>query len=139
MKGMSDSVFTKIIKGELPSHKVYEDDMTIAFMDIYPMVEGQVVVVPKTQIPFVDDLPEAEYNALFNTVKMISKRIKEVLGSKRVVILVFGIDTPDHAHVVLFPADTAGDFHAAFERAKEGTSNDPDHDALAKVAARLKT
>src|SRR5688572_15507369 len=66
---MQDSVFTKIIKGEIPSHKIYEDDKTLAFLDIHPQQPGQTVVVPKTQVNFVWDLGEDDYRALMSTVQ----------------------------------------------------------------------
>lgn len=64
-----ESVFAKIIKGEIPSYKVYEDDKTLAFLDIYPAVVGQTVVVPKIQLEFVWDLDDEYYQALMSTTK----------------------------------------------------------------------
>jgi histidine triad (HIT) family protein len=76
---MQESIFTKIIKGEIPSHKIYEDDKTFAFLDIHPKTPGHVLVVPKNQVQFAWDLPNEDYAALMSTVKKIALRIKEVL------------------------------------------------------------
>jgi histidine triad (HIT) family protein len=101
---MQDSIFTKIIKGEIPSCKVYEDDKTLAFMDIHPVQPGQVVVVPKKQIGFVWDLSEDDYTALMLAVKKVGEKVREVFPSKeRVGIMVEGLDVTDHAHVKVFP------------------------------------
>ena len=106
---MSDSIFTKIIKGEIPCHKVYEDEKTFAFLDIGPLLPGHVLVVPKTQIDHIDDLPDDDYQALFTTVRKVAKRVKEVLGTQRAVIQVWGFDVP-HAHVHVIPADSGKQF-----------------------------
>ena len=62
---MEDSIFTKIITGAIPSHKVYEDDLTVAFLDIHPVQSGHVLVVSKKQIDHFDDLPDEDYQAVF--------------------------------------------------------------------------
>ena len=69
---MEDSIFTKIIKGEIPSHKIYEDEYTFAFLDIYPACEGHTLVVHKKPTEFVWDLEADEYEQLMNTVKRIA-------------------------------------------------------------------
>ncbi len=130
---MQDSIFTKIIKGEIPCHKVYEDDKTLAFMDIHPIQPGHVLVVPKKQIGYVWDLPETDYQALMATVQKVGKRIKEVFPDKeRVAVIVEGIDTPDHAHVKVFPFTTDDEF-----RYKPDMDDEPNHKALAELAKKL--
>jgi HIT domain-containing protein len=81
---MQDSIFTKIVKGEIPAHKLYEDERTLAFLDIYPSVRGQAVVIPKKQVEFVWDLDDADYLAVMETTKKIARRLREVLGTKYV-------------------------------------------------------
>lgn len=127
-----DSIFTKIIKGEVPSHKIYEDDKTLAFLDIYPIVQGQTVVVPKKQIEFVWDLDNEDYTALMTTTKKVAQRLKEVLSTKYVGTKILGIDVP-HAHVVVYPFNTVQEYNAS-----QDTSVEPDHDALAKMAQQLR-
>src|SRR5689334_3643028 len=128
---MTDSIFTKIIKGEIPCHKVYEDDKTIAFLDIHPIQPGHVLVVPKNQINEFQDLPDDDYQAVWSTVKKVAQRQKSVLGRKRVGIHVVGLDVP-HAHIHVFPFDTLEQYRTVVDMSAE-----PDHPALADLAKRL--
>lgn len=100
---MEESIFTKIIKGKIPSYKVYEDEKTMAFLDIHPETYGHVLVVPKVQCDKIYELPEEEFLALMKAVRKISARMEEVLG-KRVIWKVIGVDVP-HAHVHVMPYD----------------------------------
>jgi len=127
---MQDSIFTKIIRGELPSHKVYEDDQTLAFLSIYPSAPGHTLVIPKTQVESVWDLSDEDYVAVMNTTKKVALRLREVLGTERVGEKVIGLDVP-HAHVHLIPFTDAKDYYA-FE-----TKDEPDHAALADMAQKL--
>lgn len=127
-----DSVFTKIIKGEIPSHKIYEDDKTIAFLPLHPIAKGHVLVVPKTQIDHFMDLPTDDYQALWTTVQKVAKHMKNTLQTKRVGLQVVGLDVP-HAHVHVIAFDTIDEF-----REKEDMSVEPDHDSLAKIAQQLR-
>jgi histidine triad (HIT) family protein len=135
---MQDSIFTKIIKGEIPCHKVYEDELTLAFLDIDPLLPGHVLVVPKIQIDHVDDLPDKDYRALFSTVKKVAKRVKKVLHAERAVLVVMGYDVP-HAHVHVLPCNHSWDFYEVMAKnlEKSGGPAEPDHAALAELAARL--
>ncbi len=107
---MNDSVFTKIIKGELPSYKVYEDDLTIAILPLHPIAQAHVLVIPKKQIDQFFKLPDAYYIALMSTVKKVSNRINEVYMPKRVGIKVIGLDV-DHAHIHVLAFDTLDEFN----------------------------
>ena len=130
----SDSIFTKIIKGEIPSHKVYEDDKTLAFLDIHPQQPGQIVVVPKVQVNFVWDLEETDYQALMSTVQKVGRRLREVFPEKRRVgVMIEGLDVDNHAHVVVLPFDTVAEYRGAADASVE-----PDHNTLAQVAERLR-
>lgn len=125
------SIFTKIINGEIPSHKVYEDDRTLAFLDIYSVVEGHTLVVSKKEVEFVWDLEPEDYAALMATVQKVALRLREVLQVAYVGEKVMGTDVP-HAHVHLVPFDNVATYQ------KAGVGNDePDHDALAATAAKL--
>jgi histidine triad (HIT) family protein len=129
---MSESIFTKIIKGEIPCYKIYEDDLTFAFLDIYPVQPGHTLVVPKKEVPFVWDMDDADYIAVMKTVKKIADRMKEVLDKQYVGVQVFGTDVP-HAHVHVIPFNTAAEFRAVPDRSKE-----PDDEALKSVHQILK-
>lgn len=97
------SIFTKIIQGEIPCYKIYEDDKTFAFLDIAPEAEGHTLVVPKLEVDKVYDLPDADYRAVWATVKKLARHYEQILG-ERIMIKVVGIDVP-HAHVHLLPVN----------------------------------
>ncbi|MDO4611865.1 MAG: HIT domain-containing protein [Candidatus Saccharibacteria bacterium] len=97
------SIFTKIINGEIPCYKIYEDDKTLAFLDIHPESKGHILVVPKTEVDKIYDLEDEDYDALMQTVKKLSKHMEEKLGA-RTLWKVVGTDVP-HAHVHLMPLD----------------------------------
>ena len=130
---MQDSIFTRIIKGEIPCHKVYEDEKTIAFLDIHPVQPGMTLVVSKAQVAHFEDLDDTSYQALWSTVKKVAHRLRTVFPEKKkIAVQVEGLDV-DHAHVKLFPIDTADEFRALADETVE-----PDHDVLAALAARLR-
>lgn len=129
---MQDSVFTKIIKGEIPSHKVYEDEKTLVFMDINPIQPGMVLVIPKVQVDHFMDLEDADYQALMATVKKVATKMRTVFPDKRVAVQIEGLDVP-HAHVKMFPFASADEF-----RAVPNTTTDPNHPALAQMAEKLR-
>jgi len=128
---MQDSLFTKIIKGEIPSRKVYEDDKTLAFLSIYPSVPGHTLVIPKTQVETLWDLNADDYLAVMQTAQKVALRLRDVLEVERVSEKVVGLDIP-HAHIHLIPFNTAEEYYA-----KE-TTDEPDHAALAAIAERLR-
>lgn len=97
------SVFTKIIQGEIPCYKIYEDKRTLAFLDIEPEALGHTLVVPKVEVEKVYDLADEDYRAVMATVKKLARHYEQVLG-KRMTIKVVGVDVP-HAHVHLVPLD----------------------------------
>lgn len=133
---MQDSIFTKIINGELPSHKIYEDDKTIAFLTIAPYVDGHTLVVPKLQVDDFEQLPDDDYQALFATVKKVAARIKEVYGVRKAITVIMGYEVP-HAHVHIMPAASEQAYFEAVENRRSIPEN-PDHQALAKTAERLR-
>jgi histidine triad (HIT) family protein len=128
---MQDSLFTKIIKGEIPSHKIYEDDKTLAFLSIYPSVTGHTLVIPKAQVESLWDLSEEDYVAVMKTTQKVAVHLRKVLEVERVGEKVIGLDVP-HAHVHLVPFNTPEEYYA-----KE-TTDEPDHTALASIAERLR-
>lgn len=97
------SVFSKIVAGEIPCYKIYEDEKTLAFLDIHPETRGHVLVIPKIEIDKIYDLPEEDYLALMRSAKKISLHMEKVLGV-RILWKVIGTDVP-HAHIHLMPFD----------------------------------
>jgi histidine triad (HIT) family protein len=129
---MEESIFTKIVNGEIPSHKVFEDPLTLAFLDIHPIQPGHTLVIPKSQVEFVWDLPEEDYLALMSSVYKVAQRIREVLGVRYVGEIIEGVEVP-HAHVKLIPFDTIAEF-----RNVPDVTAEPDHESLSEVAKKLK-
>lgn len=111
------SIFTKIIEGEIPCYKIYEDEKTMAFLDIHPETKGHVLVVPKLEVDKIYELPKGDYEALMATVKKLSKHMEKVLGV-RTLWKVVGTDVP-HAHVHLMPYDETWEYGRILELAPE--------------------
>ena len=96
-------IFSKIIAGEIPCYKIYEDEKTLAFLDIHPETPGHTLVVPKVEVDKLYDLQMDDYLAVMKTVKKLASRMERVLG-RRTLIKVIGTDVP-HAHVHLVSLD----------------------------------
>lgn len=128
---MTDSIFTKIINGEIPSHKVYEDEHTYAFLDIHPIAKGHTLVVPKKQVEFLWDLDDETYQHVQATAKKVALHLRTVLGVPYVGVQVIGIDVP-HAHVHLIPFTQPIEYHS-----HPSDTEDPDHTELAAIAAKV--
>lgn len=110
------SVFSKIIRGEIPSYKVYEDEHVFAFLDINPIHAGHTLVVPKTEIDYFLDVPEPYYSAVFRAAKKIGRAVHEATGCKRVGTVILGFDVP-HFHYHLVPMWGHGDLD--FRKSKQ--------------------
>ena len=109
---MEDNIFTKIVRGEIPCHKVYEDDLTLAFLDIHPIQPGHTLVISKKQVKFVWDLPDEDYQAVMATAKKVANRLREAFPEKsRVALQIEGLDVA-HAHLKLFPFNSTDEFHS---------------------------
>ena len=128
---MNDSIFTKIIKGEIPSYKIYEDSLTLAFLDIHPKQPGHTLIVPKKQVQFVWDLEDEDYMALMETVQKVAKRLQVVFARPYVGMMVIGNDVP-HAHVHVYPFSTTKQSRFIPDQTAE-----PDHVMLAEIAKKL--
>src|SRR3990167_1868781 len=122
------SIFTKIIKGEIPCHKVYEDNLTIAFLTIEPVQPGHTLVVSKKQIDHLWDLPDEDYQALMAATKKVATRMRQIFGTKRIGLKVIGEEVP-HAHIHLIPFNTLSEYDS---RPVSAASED-----LAEMAKKL--
>ena len=130
---MEDSIFTKIINGEIPAHKIFEDETTLAFLDIYPKHEGHTLVIPKVNpTEFVWDLDDETYQAVMATARKVALRLREVLPYSYVHEAIVGTDIA-YAHVHLIPFSTTSDLHNP-----QRTDIEPDHTAFAALAEKLR-
>lgn len=127
---MADSIFTKIIKGEIPCHKIYEDDRVIAFLDIHPIKPGHTLVIPKKQVEQFTELDPEDYSYLMASSQLIAQQLQKILGAKRILVRIEGLDV-EHTHVHLIPTQ---DEKGIYE---QDMNAEPDHAALAKMAQKL--
>ena len=98
----ASSVFSQIIRNELPAHRVYEDEHVLGFLSLDQIHPGHTLLVPKVEIDYFVDVPEPYYSAVFRAAKPLSKAIHEVTGCVRVGTIIAGFDVP-HFHYHLIP------------------------------------
>ncbi len=104
------SIFTKIIKGEIPSYLIAQDDLFYAFLDIFPLVKGHVLVVPKMEVDNLFDLPDEYLEKMLAFARPIAKSIEKSFDCNRCGISVIGLEVP-HAHMHLLPINSADDLN----------------------------
>ena len=104
------SLFSKIVKGEVPCYKVAENDSFLAFLDIMPVKEGHVLVVPKLEIDYIFDIEDDLIGEMMIFAKSVAKKIEKVFPCNRVGVTVIGLEVP-HAHVHLIPIDKLDDMN----------------------------
>ena len=124
------TVFSRIVAGDLPCHRIAEDEHFLAFLDVMPLVEGHVLVIPKAEVDQFFDLEPEVLAGLTVFAAGVARAIREAIPCKRVGAAVIGLEVP-HAHLHLVPLQTVGDIN--FERPKLK----PTPDELAAVAARI--
>ena len=98
------TIFSKIISGEIPCHKIYEDDNYLAFLDIFPLAKGHTLCIPKKETDYIFDLDDATLAGLHVFAKKVALAIDKAIDCKRVAVAVLGLEVP-HAHVHLIPMD----------------------------------
>lgn len=111
------SIFSKIVSGEIPCYKVAENDDFLAFLDIFPLRKGHVLVIPKKEVDYVFDLDNEAYLGLMQFAKIVATGLKKVIPCNRVGVAVIGLEVP-HAHVHLIPINTENDMNFRNEKLK---------------------
>jgi len=111
----NNSIFSKIIRGDLPSYKILEDENNFSFLDINPLAYGHTLVVPKKEIDYIFDLSSKEYLDLLSFSRKIAIAMKKVLPCDRIGVSVIGLEVP-HAHIHLVPINSISDLN--FEKDK---------------------
>lgn len=109
------SIFSKIVSGDIPAFKVAEDENYVAFLDIFPLAKGHVLVIPKKETDYIFDLDSEEYLGLFSFAKKVAKAMDKVISCERIGVAVIGLEVP-HAHIHLVPLHDVSDIN--FERPK---------------------
>lgn len=124
------TIFTKIIDGDIPCHKVHESDEFLAFLDIMPLRKGHVLVVPKIEVDYLFDLDDDMLARMMVFSKEVARKIKAVFPCNRIGVTVIGLEVP-HAHIHLIPIDQLHDMDFTREKLT------PSQDELAEVAAAI--
>lgn len=125
------SIFTRIINGEIPCHRIAENEEFLAFLDIMPLVEGHTLVIPKVEVDYIFDLEAGCFNRLWAFAREVAPAIEKVVPCKRIGVAVIGLEVP-HAHIHLVPLNHVGDIN--FSKPKLT----PSPEALAAVAERIR-
>lgn len=124
------TIFSKIIAGEIPSYKIAENEKFFAFLDIFPLREGHVLVVPKIEIDNLFDLPEEYLEQMLVFAQPIAKAIEKSFDCNRCGVSVIGLEIP-HAHVHLIPINSSNDLNFTQSKAKASD------EALKKVQEKI--
>lgn len=126
------TIFTKIINGEIPSYKIAENDKFYAFLDVFPITHGHVLVVPKMEVDKFYEVPDAYLSEILVFAKPIAKAIEQAFPCNRVGSAVIGIEVP-HAHLHLVPINNADDLN--FTRGKISVTEEELKTAQEKILA----
>lgn len=126
------TIFSRIISGEIPSHKIAENENCFAFLDINPLVEGHVLVIPKKETDYIFDLQENDLSELMVFAKTVAVALKKAVPCKKVGVSVIGLEVP-HAHIHLIPMNEVSDMNFA------KTKLNPPVAALSAMAERIKS
>ena len=125
------TIFTKIVNGEIPSHKIAEDDKYFAFLDINPLVMGHTLVIPKAEVDYIFDLEDEILAGLNLFAKRVAKAVEKSVKCKRIGVAVIGLEVP-HTHIHLVPLNAIGDLN--FSNPKLS----PSQEDLAETAAKIR-
>jgi histidine triad (HIT) family protein len=125
------SIFTKIIAGEIPCHKIAENDKFLAFLDIMPLREGHVLVIPKTEIDYIFDIEDSLLGEMMVFAKQVAHKIKAAIPCNRIGVTVIGLEVP-HAHIHLIPINTLSDMDFTKPKLNPGA------EALAETARKIR-
>ncbi|MBK0384307.1 HIT family protein [Pedobacter sp. SD-b] len=124
------SIFSKIIAGEIPAHKIAETEEYLAFLDINPLTQGHALVIPKVEVDYIFDMADADYAGLMIFAKVVAKAIKKAIPCTKVGVAVIGLEVP-HAHIHLIPMDNVDDMN--FSKPKLH----PTEKELSEIALRI--
>ncbi len=124
------TLFTQIVNGSIPCHKIAENEEFLAFLDISPLAHGHTLVIPKVEIDYIFDLDDALLGRMMVFAKATAKQIEKAIDCKRIGVAVIGLEVP-HAHIHLVPLQAVSDIN--FERPKMNLSQEE----LSEVASRI--
>ncbi len=128
------SIFSKIVAGDIPAHKVAETVQYLAFLDVNPLVEGHVLVIPKIEIDYLFDMDSEEYVGLMMFAQIVAKGLKKAIPCNRIGLTVMGMEVP-HAHIHLIPMNSMDDMN--FSRPKLKFSEEEMAETAERIRAEL--
>lgn len=128
------SIFTKIINGEISCYKIAENERFIAFLDVFPLMQGHTLVVPKQEIDYIFDLNDDTLSEIMVFAKAIAKAIERAIPCARVGVAVIGLEVP-HAHVHLMPINNVGDMN--FKNPRPNFTSEQFNAVAADIRAEL--
>jgi len=128
------SIFTKIVRGEIPCYKIAEDEKFLAFLDINPLQEGHTLVIPKAETDYIFDLDEETHAGLWNFARKVAPAIREAIPCQRIGVTVIGLEVP-HAHIHLIPLKTMYDMD--FRKPKLKLSPEEFRSIAEKIIAKI--
>lgn len=115
------SIFSKIVTGEIPSYKIAENNKFLAFLDVFPLVHGHVLIIPKKEVDYIFDMEDEDLSEMIIFSKQVAKALKAAVSCKRIGIAVIGLEVP-HAHIHLVPMNTVGDINFTQAKLKPSAS-----------------
>ena len=124
------SIFSKIINDEIPAYKILENENFLAFLDIFPLAKGHVLVIPKKETDYLFDISSDEYGELWKFAQQVAKAMDKVIDCKRIGVAVIGLEVP-HAHIHLVPLNNVSDIN--FERPKLSFSEEEMNEVAQKI------
>ena len=128
------SIFSKIVNGEIPCYKVAEDENYLAFLDIFPLAIGHVLVIPKVEVDYLFDLNDQKFTGLMFFAKRVALALKKTIPCKKVGVVVLGLEVP-HAHIHLVPLNNESDIN--FSKSKLKLSSEEFNETATKIAVNF--
>lgn len=125
------SIFSKIVSGEIPCHKIAETENCLAFLDVFPLAHGHVLVIPKKEVDYIFDVDDALLTEMQLFSKKVAKAIGKAVPCRRVGVAVIGLEVP-HAHIHLVPLNSVQDINFSREKLK------PTAEELSSVAEKIR-
>ncbi|MBI3501581.1 MAG: HIT family protein [Bacteroidetes bacterium] len=129
------SIFSKIVKGEIPCYKIAESENYLAFLDVFPLAKGHTLVIPKKETDYIFDIEDEEFAGLQLFSKKVARAIEKAIPCKRIGVAVLGLEVP-HAHIHLIPINNVSDIN--FSRPKLNLPKEEMEEIAKKIRGQLK-
>lgn len=128
------TIFTKIVRGEIPCYKIAEDEKYLAFLDVFPLAKGHVLVIPKSETDYIFDIDNEDYSGLFLFAKKVAQAMKKAIPCIKIGVSVIGLEVP-HAHIHLIPMNNVSDMN--FSKSKLSFSSEEMNETAQLIISHL--